>query len=261
MRSAWLAISVRKRVRALTSSRAGPCSVSTKARSEASGVRSSWLALAMKVGAHLREAILLGQIAESDQDVRRGRRRRRASRETVAARAVPPARARRDRRRCGPPTPSARSTATRRSGLRETWLIGWPLLILGNISAASRLWCTNVPAASSASAAVGIASTRRASPPDRIRDVCTRDRRVPEIASMMAVVERPASPWRAAARCSRRAPRSTFRRRDHEDREIDGGDDRHPARCPSPLRRARAAVTRLRPRPCAPFRAATHRGA
>ena len=48
MRSAWLAISRRKRSRATASSRAGPCSVSTKARSEASGVRSSWLALAMK---------------------------------------------------------------------------------------------------------------------------------------------------------------------------------------------------------------------
>ena len=48
MRSAWLAINRRKRSRATASSRAGPCSVSTKARKEASGVLSSWLALAMK---------------------------------------------------------------------------------------------------------------------------------------------------------------------------------------------------------------------
>ena len=70
IRSACNAINFRKRVRALASSRAGPCSVSTKARREASGVRSSWLALAMKSGAHLPEPILLGQIAKGDEYLR-----------------------------------------------------------------------------------------------------------------------------------------------------------------------------------------------
>ncbi len=48
MRAAWLAMMPRKRTRASGSSRAGPCSVSTKPRRDASGVRSSWLALATK---------------------------------------------------------------------------------------------------------------------------------------------------------------------------------------------------------------------
>ena len=48
MRSACSAMMARKRSRAAGSSLAAACSVSTKPRSEASGVRSSWLALAMK---------------------------------------------------------------------------------------------------------------------------------------------------------------------------------------------------------------------
>ena len=48
MRLACSCMMSRKRARASGSSRAGPCSVSMKPASEASGVRSSWLALATK---------------------------------------------------------------------------------------------------------------------------------------------------------------------------------------------------------------------
>ncbi len=48
MRSPCSRMIARKRSRAPASLRAGPCSVSTKPSSEASGVRSSWLALATK---------------------------------------------------------------------------------------------------------------------------------------------------------------------------------------------------------------------
>ncbi len=48
MRSACSLMTLRKRSRACASSFAAPCSVSTKPLSEASGVRSSWLALATK---------------------------------------------------------------------------------------------------------------------------------------------------------------------------------------------------------------------
>ena len=48
MRCAWPRMMSRKRSRAAASLRAGPCSVSMKPSSEASGVRSSWLALATK---------------------------------------------------------------------------------------------------------------------------------------------------------------------------------------------------------------------
>ena len=48
MRSAWTCMMSRKRSRAAASSRAGPCNVSMKPESAASGVRSSWLALATK---------------------------------------------------------------------------------------------------------------------------------------------------------------------------------------------------------------------
>ena len=70
----------RNRSRALASSRAEPCSVSMKPSSEASGVRNSWLALAMKSTRMRSTRLQLGQIAQREQrrhdfSVGRGERR------------------------------------------------------------------------------------------------------------------------------------------------------------------------------------------
>jgi hypothetical protein len=91
-----------------------------------------------EVGAHLHSR-LLGEIAKRDEQLRREGAADLPSRDTVAdtrrstgTRSISSTSMRSSKS-------SARSTAAMRSGLRETWLIGWPFLILGNSSVISRL--------------------------------------------------------------------------------------------------------------------------
>ena len=134
---------------------------------------------------------------------------------------------------------SARSTAAMRSGLRVTWLSGWPFSILGNSSATRRLWCTTVPAASSASAAVGMASTTarqplRSSP--RVPSVRV-DRPVPDSASISTVES---SGQNAAAANSSGDARDRRQRVDRVEQQQHGKyggrrRERHPARRHTPF--------------------------
>ena len=109
-------------------------------------MRSSWLALAMKSAricarrsCSVRSRKVTSTCGEVDADEPSSRDTVAATRRSTGTRSTRSTSMRSSEA-------STRSTATSRSGLRETWLIGWPLLILGNISVARRLWCTNVPA-------------------------------------------------------------------------------------------------------------------
>ena len=135
------AMMARKRARAAASSRAGPCSVSTKPSSEASGVRSSWLALATK-SARIRStrrasvrsrkvtapgAVLVGRARAAPRDVERRAR---------------PARGRaRPRSRPGP-EPLTRRIASRMSGSRSARASAPSIRSAGSMAFARRLAAT-----------------------------------------------------------------------------------------------------------------------
>ncbi len=162
MRAAWLAMMARNFCRASGSSRAGPCSVSTKPRSDASGVRSSWLALAMKSARIWARRSC--SVRSRKRDEKNGQAAAGANGGKLRNRwpksAVPPARARKSARRWARRfrRPCRRRRSARDCATCET--AAARSRTLGKSSSTRALWCMTLPLPSSAMAASGMASTR-----------------------------------------------------------------------------------------------------
>ena len=141
MRQACACMMPRKRSRAAGSSRAGPCSVSMKPVSAASGVRSSWLTLATK-SARISSTRRIGVrscTVMTTMPARPGRRRQARPARRTPRRSAATAAATENSMRCALPVRMAARIASTSSGMRSAIEAGSPRRSAGAIAAASRV--------------------------------------------------------------------------------------------------------------------------
>ena len=159
MRVACVFMMARKRSRAVTSSRAGPCSVSMKPESAASGVRSSWLALATKstrISSTRRSGVRSCSTSSMSPAVPDSGATCAANQRSTGTRCE-------NSTRRGSPLAAAWRTASTISGMRSASDRGWPRASAGAIVRAAVLATIKRASRSSTIAASGMPATTASS--------------------------------------------------------------------------------------------------